>query len=90
MEMLNTGFTTPRQVEDALGVPVLASVRRMDKSKLVSKDGGKAVPLRIIPRSLSALAFQRSNSDLAKRYPYVGRGSAAQGYPCHVIASWRR
>ena len=43
MEMLNTGFTTPRQVEDALGVPVLASVRRMDKSKLVSKDG-KAIP----------------------------------------------
>ena len=26
MEKLNAGFTTPRQVEDALGVPVLASV----------------------------------------------------------------
>jgi polysaccharide biosynthesis transport protein len=44
MEMLNAGFTTPRQVEDAVGIPVLASVGRMDKSKLVSKDG-KAVPL---------------------------------------------
>jgi exopolysaccharide transport family protein len=44
MEKLNAGFTTPRQVEDALGVPVLASVRRMDNSKLVSKDG-KAIPL---------------------------------------------
>jgi polysaccharide biosynthesis transport protein len=43
MEMLNAGFTTPRQLEDALGVPVLASVRRMDKSKL-SKDG-KSMPL---------------------------------------------
>src|SRR5947209_6016666 len=26
MEMLNAGFTTPRQVEDAVGIPVLASV----------------------------------------------------------------
>ena len=44
MEKLNAGFTTPRQVEDALGIPVLASVRRMDKSKLVSKDG-KTIPV---------------------------------------------
>src|SRR5262249_36087039 len=44
MEKLNAGFTTPRQAEDALGVPVLASVHRMDDSKLLSKDG-KAVPL---------------------------------------------
>ena len=44
MEKLNAGFTNPREVEDALGVPVLASVRRMDESKLLSKDG-KAIPL---------------------------------------------
>jgi capsular exopolysaccharide synthesis family protein len=44
MEKLNTGFTTSRQVEGALGVPVLASVRRMEESKLLGKDG-KAVPL---------------------------------------------
>ena len=44
MEKLNAGFTTPRQAEDALGIPVLASVHRMDESKLLSKDG-KAVPL---------------------------------------------
>jgi succinoglycan biosynthesis transport protein ExoP len=44
MEKLNAGFTTPRQVEDALGVPVLTSVGRMEESKLLSKDG-KAVPL---------------------------------------------
>jgi polysaccharide biosynthesis transport protein len=44
MEKLNAGFTTPREVEDALGVPVLASVQRMDESKLLSKDG-KATPL---------------------------------------------
>ncbi len=38
LEMLSTGFTTPRQVEELLGLPVLASVRRMQKGKLV-KDG---------------------------------------------------
>ena len=43
-EMLNTGFTTPRQIEDALGTPVLASVGRMEKSKLVNKDG-QSIPV---------------------------------------------
>ena len=37
IEMLNHGFTTPRQVEDLLGVPVLASVQRMEDSKLKKK-----------------------------------------------------
>jgi capsular exopolysaccharide synthesis family protein len=44
MEKLNTGFTTPRQVEDALGVPVLASLYQIENSKLISKDG-KAIPV---------------------------------------------
>ena len=43
MEMLKAGFTTPREVEEALGIPVLASVRRMNKSQLV-KDG-KSIPV---------------------------------------------
>ena len=55
MEMLKAGFTTPREVEEALGVPVLASVRRMDKSKL--GQGRKEHPAAILPASLSALAF---------------------------------
>jgi capsular exopolysaccharide synthesis family protein len=38
MEMLRTGFTSGREVEQALGIPVLASVRRLKKSELV-KDG---------------------------------------------------
>jgi len=38
MEMLRTGFTSAREVERALGIPVLASVRRLKKSELV-KDG---------------------------------------------------
>jgi polysaccharide biosynthesis transport protein len=43
MEMLRAGFTSPREVEEALGVPVLASVRRLKKSELV-KDG-KSIPV---------------------------------------------
>jgi capsular exopolysaccharide synthesis family protein len=43
MEMLRTGFTSPREVERALGIPVLASVRRLKKSELV-KDG-KTIPV---------------------------------------------
>jgi polysaccharide biosynthesis transport protein len=43
IEMLNQGFTTPRQVEDLLGVPVLASVQRIEESKLKKK--GMSVPI---------------------------------------------
>ena len=43
MEMLKAGFTTPREVEETLGIPVLSSVAKMNKSQLV-KDG-KSIPL---------------------------------------------
>jgi exopolysaccharide transport family protein len=43
MEMLRAGFSSPREVEEALGLPVLASVRRLKKSELI-KDG-KAIPV---------------------------------------------
>ena len=43
MEMLKSGFTTPREVENALGLPVLASLRKMSNGQLV-KDG-KTIPL---------------------------------------------
>jgi capsular exopolysaccharide synthesis family protein len=43
MEMLKTGFSSTREVEELLGIPVLASVRQMNKRQLV-KDG-KSVPL---------------------------------------------
>jgi capsular exopolysaccharide synthesis family protein len=43
MELLKAGFTTPREVEEALGVPVLASVNRINKSQL-AKDG-KTIPV---------------------------------------------
>ena len=38
MEMLNLGFTSAKQLEELLGIPVLASVNKMEKSKL-QKDG---------------------------------------------------
>jgi capsular exopolysaccharide synthesis family protein len=43
MEMLRAGFTSPREIEQTLGIPVLASVRRMKKSELVK--GGKNIPV---------------------------------------------
>jgi polysaccharide biosynthesis transport protein len=43
MEMLRAGFTSPREVEQALGIPVLASVRRLKKSELVQD--GKSIPV---------------------------------------------
>ena len=88
MEMLRAGFTTPREVEDALGVPVLASVRQMEKSKLV-KDG-KPIPLPFYQVHHPLSPFSESMRTLAKRHPHVGRRPAAQGYPRHVRASRRR
>jgi capsular exopolysaccharide synthesis family protein len=38
IEMMNTGFTTAREVEQLLEIPVLASVDKIDKGKL-KKDG---------------------------------------------------
>jgi succinoglycan biosynthesis transport protein ExoP len=43
MEKLKSGFTTAREIEETLAIPVLASVRQMTKSQLV-KDG-KSVQL---------------------------------------------
>ena len=55
MEMLKAGFTTPREVEEALGIPVLASVRQDEKEP--ARQGRKERPSAILPDALSALAF---------------------------------
>ena len=44
MEKLKAGFTTPREVEESLGVPVLASVRQMKKTQLAKDGKSVAVP----------------------------------------------
>ena len=46
-EKLNTGFTTPKQLEDLLGLPVLASVSRMTGRDLLVD--GAAVPIYQFP-----------------------------------------
>ena len=53
IEMLNHGFTTPRQVEDLLGVPVLASIQRIEDSKLKKKGAILPVPLYQVEHPLS-------------------------------------
>jgi len=42
-EMLNAGFTTPKQIEDVLGLPLLTSVSRMEARDLTVD--GKVVPI---------------------------------------------
>jgi capsular exopolysaccharide synthesis family protein len=55
-EMLNTGFTSARQIEELLEIPVLASVAMLDKSKL-QKDGTSIpVPFFQIHHPLSAFS----------------------------------
>src|SRR5262249_26334099 len=45
--MLNAGFTTPRQIEELLDVPLLTSVNRMDQRDLTVH--GKAMPIPLLP-----------------------------------------
>src|SRR5262249_8842793 len=53
IEMLNHGFTNPRQVEDLLGVPVLASVPRIEGSKKERKGAILPIPLYQVEDRLS-------------------------------------
>jgi polysaccharide biosynthesis transport protein len=56
MEMLNVGFTSARQIEQLLEIPVLASVAKVEKSKL-EKDGATfPVPFYQIHFPLSAFS----------------------------------
>jgi polysaccharide biosynthesis transport protein len=52
-EMLRAGYTSAREVEQALGIPVLASVRRLKKSELVKDDKTIPVPLYLVHHPLS-------------------------------------
>jgi polysaccharide biosynthesis transport protein len=53
IEMLRVGFTSSREVEEALGIPVLASVRRLKKSELVKDGKNIQVPFYQIHQPLS-------------------------------------
>ena len=44
LELLNAGFTTPRQVEDMLQMPLLASISKMEARDLSGDGGVLAIP----------------------------------------------
>jgi capsular exopolysaccharide synthesis family protein len=52
-EMLNSGFTTPRQVEDMLGLPLLISVSRIDSSELTVAGKVVSLPRYLVVKPLS-------------------------------------
>jgi polysaccharide biosynthesis transport protein len=56
MEMLNVGFTSERQIEQLLEIPVLSSVTKLEKGKL-KKDGDTfPVPFYLVHYPLSAFS----------------------------------
>ena len=56
IEMLNHGFTTPRQVEDLLKLPVLASIQQMDDGERTKGKRTLALPHYQIEHPLSAFS----------------------------------
>src|SRR5262249_17363338 len=56
IEMLNHGFTTARQAEDLLGVPVLASIQRMEDSEVKKKGTFPPIPLYQVEHPLSSFS----------------------------------
>lgn len=57
-ELLNAGFTTPRQVEDFLDVPLLSSVSRMEQRNLTV--GGKILQIPQYPIAKPLARFSES------------------------------
>ncbi len=54
-ERLNTGFTTPQQIEQVLELPLLASVYRMEKSDTTAN--GKVIPIALCPVQIPLSRF---------------------------------
>lgn len=52
-EMLKTGFTSAREIENALGIPVLSSVRQLNKRELVKDGKSVSVPFYQVHHPLS-------------------------------------
>ncbi|MCW2284305.1 exopolysaccharide transport family protein [Rhodoblastus acidophilus] len=44
LEMMNAGFTTPRQIEDTLGLPLLASLSKMETRDLTADGAVLTIP----------------------------------------------
>ena len=78
IELLNAGFTTPRQVEEMLELPLLASISKMEARDLTSEGGVMTIPEYPIVKPLRALrgvplAAQR-RADERRRQPAQGAG----------------
>lgn len=56
LEMLNAGFTTPRQIEDMLDLPLLASISRYDAKDLTVDGAALTIPEFAMTRPLSRLS----------------------------------
>ncbi|HEY8161036.1 MAG TPA: polysaccharide biosynthesis tyrosine autokinase [Methylocystis sp.] len=56
LEMLNAGFTTPRQIEEMLDLPLLASISRYDARDLIIDGAPLTIPDYPLVRPLSRLS----------------------------------
>lgn len=52
-EMLNSGFTTPKQIEEMLGLPLLSSVSRLDPAELSIDGKTISLPQYVVSKPLS-------------------------------------
>ena len=87
-EMLNTSFTTTQQIEDILGLPVLASVSRLTNRDLTVD--GAIIPVHDYPGRSSRCRASPSGSEPEKRHPYDRRRSSPKGHPIHLCRPARR
>jgi succinoglycan biosynthesis transport protein ExoP len=87
-EMLNAGFTTARQVEELLEVPVLSSVVKLDKRKLQKDGAAFPVPFHQIHYPLAAFSesirtlrsgIQMSDVDQPPKVIQITSTSPAEG-----------
>ncbi|WP_036286953.1 polysaccharide biosynthesis tyrosine autokinase [Methylosinus sp. PW1] len=56
LEMLNAGFATPREIEDFLALPLLASISRMDQRELSVNGSVVSIPEYPLAKPLSRLS----------------------------------
>jgi polysaccharide biosynthesis transport protein len=56
LELFNAGFTTPRQVEDMLALPLLASISRMETRELSTNGVVRSIPEYPLVKPLSRLS----------------------------------
>ena len=94
IELLNAGFTTPRQVEEMLDLPLLASISRMETRDLTAAGGVMTMPEYPIVKPLSRFSEvvpfaaqrraderRRQSAESAWRSPRRSRAKASRRSP---------